>query len=392
LGQDPQVILINGILCRNNTATANESWYYLREGIADLSSEASGNYSVVLLDNQQKMIGRFYFNASFTYLIDEMGNLTTVETDTIPFIFNIPYINCTAVIEIRNATDYILVSRIATSNAPTVNVISPNGGETLTAGINYTISWSGSDLDGDGLAYPLAYSEDGGENLVPLAIDLNQTSYVWDTSYLQKASNYLVKVIATDGVNTGEDVSDSTFSVKVHDVATTNVTPFKTIVGQGYSLDINITIANKGDFTEVFNVSVFYDDTAIILPDGKNYTTTTLTSGNSTTLTLTWNTTGFAKGNYTIKAYAIPVPGETDTTDNKMTDGWVIVAMVGDITGLFGVPDGIVDIFDLVYLATSYGATKGEPKYKPNADINNDGIIDIFDLVALATHYGETDP
>jgi len=30
----------------------------------------------------------------------------------------------------------------------------------------------------------------------------------------------------------------------------------------------------------------------------------------------TWNTTSFAKGNYTIDAYAPPVPNEMDTTDN----------------------------------------------------------------------------
>jgi len=47
--------------------------------------------------------------------------------------------------------------------------------------------------------------------------------------------------------------------------------------------------------------------------------TVTLASGNSTTITFTWNTTGFALGNYTITAYAGPVPGEADTIDNTLT-------------------------------------------------------------------------
>lgn len=37
----------------------------------------------------------------------------------------------------------------------------------------------------------------------------------------------------------------------------------------------------------------------------------TLESGAFTMLTLPWNTTGFAKGNYTIKATAEKVPDET---------------------------------------------------------------------------------
>jgi len=52
---------------------------------------------------------------------------------------------------------------------------------------------------------------------------------------------------------------------------------------------------------------------------------TTLQSRETKNLTFTWNTTGFAEGNYTISAYAWPVPGETDTADNTYINGWVVV-------------------------------------------------------------------
>jgi len=163
--------------------------------------------------------------------------------------------------------------------------------------------------------------------------------------------------------------------------------PLKDVVGRGYSIDIDVTVTNEGNCTETFNTAVYANTTSVASE------IVTLPGNSSTTVSFVWNTAGFAKGNYTISAYAEPHPDEADLTDNNMTDGWVIVAMVGDITGLTpGIPDGIVDVFDLVYLATSYGSTEGELGYKPNADINNDGIIDIFDLVALAIHYGETDP
>jgi len=191
------------------------------------------------------MFGYLDIKARFFYYIDNNGNLTTAESDAVSFIFNIPFASGVASIEIRNATDHVLASKTVTPSSPEVNVTYPDGGEALTAGINYEISWTGFDLDGDDLAYTLAYSEDGGENWVPLAIDLNQASYFWDTSYLQKGSDYLIKVIATDGVNTGEDVSDSTFTVKVHDTAITNVTPTETIVERGYDLNINVSVTNK---------------------------------------------------------------------------------------------------------------------------------------------------
>jgi hypothetical protein len=43
----------------------------------------------------------------------------------------------------------------------------------------------------------------------------------------------------------------------IHDVAITNIVPSKTVVGQGYSLNISVTAANKGDYTENFNVTAY---------------------------------------------------------------------------------------------------------------------------------------
>ena len=173
----------------------------------------------------------------------------------------------------------------------------------------------------------------------------------------------------------------------IHDVAVTNVTTSKTIVGQGYLLCINVTVENQGDVAESFNVTVFYNETAITLPDGKNHTTITLTSLNSTTITLTWNTTDIAKGNYTITAYATPVLGETDTTDNTFVDGWVVVTIQGDVDGDFE-----VDIYDIVKICIAYGSKEGDPKYVPEFDINCDRKIDIYDVVIACIHYGQTYP
>jgi len=166
-----------------------------------------------------------------------------------------------------------------------------------------------------------------------------------------------------------------------HDVAITNVTPSKTVVGHGHSLNINVTAANQGGYTETFNVTVYANITSIASP------TVTLSSGNSTTITFTWNTTGFAYGNYTISAVADTVPGETDTADNTLTNGDVMVTIPGDVNG-----DRIVDIFDIGGISAHWypGPPIGPLDYHPNADINDDDAVDIFDIDITSAHWGQS--
>ncbi|MEM3577487.1 MAG: PQQ-binding-like beta-propeller repeat protein [Candidatus Bathyarchaeia archaeon] len=172
-----------------------------------------------------------------------------------------------------------------------------------------------------------------------------------------------------------------------HDIAVTNVSPYKNIVGQGYTMNISVTVENQGDHKETFNVTLYANTTAIETME------VTLESGESTTITFIWNTGGaggigvFDKGNYALWVYAWPVLGETDTSDNTFSDGIVYVGIPGDING-----DGTVDIYDAILLSTSFGAKQGDPNWNPNADLDNTGEIDIFDAIILSTHFGETDP
>jgi len=117
-----------------------------------------------------------------------------------------------------------------------------------------------------------------------------------------------------------------------------------------------------------------------------------MSDGSSTILTFTWNNTGFAKGNHTIKAVAEIVPVEIDTADNNFTDGWVIIAMVGDITRAEGYSNGKVDIRDVGAVAVLHDVNYPDPDYNPNCDINSDLKIDIKDIAIVAIHYGEIDP
>jgi hypothetical protein len=111
----------------------------------------------------------------------------------------------------------------------------------------------------------------------------------------------------------------------------------------------------------------------------------TLASGNSANVTFRWNTTGVVYGNYTISAYAWPVPGETNTVDNTFIDGVIYVGIPGDINA-----DGIVDIYDAIALAGTYNSQLYDSNWNANADINSDANVDIYDAIILAGNYGKS--
>ena len=51
--------------------------------------------------------------------------------------------------------------------------------------------------------------------------------------------------------------------------------------------------------------------------------------------------------------------------------------------------DGFVNILDLTFIASHFGATPPEDQV-PNPDINRDGIVNILDLVLAANYLGKT--
>ncbi|MGD0496597.1 MAG: PQQ-binding-like beta-propeller repeat protein [Candidatus Bathyarchaeia archaeon] len=213
---------------------------------------------------------------------------------------------------------------------------------------------------------------------------LNATtgSYVWSytTGYWVYSSPVVVNEVVYVGSTDGKIYAFGPSSAN-HDVSIEGVITSKSVVGSGCSMSINVTAADVGDSAETSNVTA-YANTTIIASQN-----VTLSSGNSTTITFTWNTTGIAKGNYTISAYAWPVQGETNTADNNLTGGTIYVGIPGDING-----DGTVDIYDAIILAGAFNSSPGSPKWNPNADINGDGTVDIYDAIILSGHFNQHYP
>jgi hypothetical protein len=162
-----------------------------------------------------------------------------------------------------------------------------------------------------------------------------------------------------------------------HDVAITDVIPIKSVVGKGYGCNITVVTENHGGYAETYNITLHANETEIATK------LATVQVSGVATVDFTWNTTGFAYGNYTISAYAWPVPSETNTGDNTYEDGWVLVSCVGDVNG-----DKKTSISDIVLVIGKFGTTPSSPEWNPNMDIDGNDKVTIGDIVITINNFG----
>jgi hypothetical protein len=187
--------------------------------------------------------------------------------------------------------------------------------------------------------------------------------------------------------------SDAPFHIKFGllpsdpvDVGVSDVTVFKTVVGQGYSMGINVTVENLGTQLETFNLTVYANATSF-----STLTDMSLPSGDSTVILFVWNTTGYVYGNYTISAYAEPLPDDIDTANNNFTCAIPVhVGVPGDCTGpTQGEYDGKCGMRDISYMIARFNGKPGDPKWAPNADVNNDNVINMRDIQIAIVNFGK---
>jgi len=139
------------------------------------------------------------------------------------------------------------------------------------------------------------------------------TLHLYNTSFFDPAENPIPHMTIDGFFN----------NVEIHDIAVTKVTASPTLLEPG-SLDlvnINVTVENLGQFTEIFNVTVYYD--------GKEIDTArdiTLEEDEETILMFTWNITGVRGGSYIITAEA-SVTGDAITKNNIGTFRSVVIIL-----------------------------------------------------------------
>jgi PKD repeat protein len=222
-------------------------------------------------------------------------------------------------------------------------------------------------------------------------------NYTWsfgDGNITSTTQNTIKHVYTSHGTyNVALTVEDSdhltnttskTVQVLRHDVAVVDVTPYRSWIYEGQSVDINVTIANLGNFTESVDVDLYYNITANQKIGSQTVSTD---SGNTTTLTFSWDTTDVAHcHNYTITAIAT-IAFDSDTTNNMLDSPTKVkVRILGDTNG-----DGTVDMQDINALVDAFLTYPEHPLWNPDLDLypllQPDGSIDMIDISVAIDHF-----
>lgn len=133
------------------------------------------------------------------------------QTEHTSFGLVVPWDPATAHVELV-VGDSTAISLTVSASAPVVTSLSPDGGESFTDTL--PIFWTASDADGDDLRYTVLYSGDGGGSWKALATSVETNTLTIDSTLLPgSAGQSLIKVVASDGLNTGYRQSAAGFSL-----------------------------------------------------------------------------------------------------------------------------------------------------------------------------------
>ena len=242
----------------------------------------------------------FYSNNSGVdwYILASGLNVTSLEwnTTTVPdgneYLIMVKAI-CSEGVSSNDTSNSVFTISQHLLTAPVL--LYPNGGELINESLS--INWTeSSDSKGFNVTYDLYYSPDSGQNWMILVSDLENTSYIWNTTYATKGSEYVMKVVAKSEVElSAEDISDAAFTLQPDTLSLpTLVFPVGGEVVNG-TITINWT-KSVSSWGNPVTYSVFYST------DEVNWVL--LISGITDTY-LEWSTTTVVDGpNYIIKVIA----------------------------------------------------------------------------------------
>lgn len=185
------ILLVQGIVNGNAEVFLEPTW--MMPGLPDSESD-EGIYTLQALSSN----GEVLYETKF-------GEANNDPNYQVPFFIQIPWISGIERLRVLEG-EVVKTEQLRSNNPPQIDT-SPSFTIDEEAS-TIALSWSAADLDGDSLTYRLDYQCEGAAFWLPLASDLTKSSYTFDTSALPGGNNCQVRLMATDGFNTVEAISD----------------------------------------------------------------------------------------------------------------------------------------------------------------------------------------
>lgn len=104
---------------------------------------------------------------------------------------------------VRLADSHTLATMSVPAHAPTISNVALQGAPNPVTG-TVTLNWTANDVDDNPLTFDIFYSRDGGATVRPFMLGVTGNSASIDTTQLGGSGQALLRVVATDGVNTAQ--------------------------------------------------------------------------------------------------------------------------------------------------------------------------------------------
>ncbi len=348
------------------TENGNVTLYYNTTEIGtqtftNLASGASTNASFTW-NTAGRTPGPYILNATVTMLVE---NDTTDNSDTKPLIL---------VEHDIGVTDIDAPIKATIESTIPVNVTVENLGG-FTEAFNLTITYWNT-------TFPEALIGFNDTAQLPVG-NSSIISFSWNTSG-STPGKYNITATATILSGTDDDPTDNS-KIKLITLQQFHRIEVVSIIAEAVAVNstvpIKVEVENEGSYVEEVNVTLYYTPVNVtVFIDSQNVTMAPLTS---TTVTLTWDTTGVGIGSYVITANAtIQTPGGVF---HDFLEDTVSTMIACDVNG-----DNKVDVSDLSDFMEAYGSERVDPNWNPRCNFNWDNKIDGSDLFSLGKNYGQT--
>ena len=269
---------------------------------------------------------------------------------------------------------------VFTEGASTTRTIAEN----TAAGVNIGHAVSATDADDDPLTYTLSGTDAAAFRIVSTTGQLR----TWTALDYETKSVYTVIITASDGSLTGT----ITVTITVTDIdewvpnrapvftegaSTTRTIAENTAAGVNIGRAVSATDADGDTLTYTLSGT----DAAAFRIDNTTGQLRTWTALNAAIKSVYSVTVAVSDGKIATVSdgvYTVTITVTINVTDVEMPP-------VLDVNN-----DGVVDIIDLVLVATSFGATVGPTTIPNPADVNDDGVVDLTDLLLVIGGMGST--